>query len=177
MLDYILIMYNQITIGIFFGFAITSVIGRLGYRYHTRRSLFLDDYIVLIGAMCLCAAIGILYKHYEFIFFTEFALNTSSFESKANANQIRILLTTPYSAFYAPLVLTWTTIFAVKFSFLIFFKKLISRVTTIHTYYWIVGIVTLLSWLFMLFEPLILCKKPSKPVGKKFNYIFHDFQR
>lgn len=71
-----------------------------------------------------------------------------------------------YVIVYVGFALTWTTIFAVKISFLIFFKKLINRVTKILTYYWIVSIITLLSWLFNVLEPFVMCKDLNQTVGR-----------
>ena len=161
-----LIIYVQVTIGIFFGLAIASLIGRLGFRIHTRRSLYLDDYVVLIGALCLSVSTGLAYKNCEFLFVTDAIQRNPSLLSKANADQIQILSEIRYSALYVSLAFSWTTIFAVKISFLIFFKKLINRVTKIHAYYWSVAFITLLSWLFMVFEPFVLCQNPNQNVGR-----------
>lgn len=109
---------------------------------------------------------GLAYKNCEFLFVTDVIQRNPSLLSKANADQIQILSEIRFSALYVSLALSWTTIFAVKISFLIFFKKLINRVTKIHTYYWIVGFITLLSWLFMVFEPFVLCKDPNQTVGR-----------
>lgn len=153
-------MYIEVTIGVFFGVSIASVIARVGFRIHADRSLYLEDYIVLLGAMCLSASTGIIY-----IFLIDALQRNPLLLQKASADQINDLLKTPFAPIYACLALSWTSIFAVKFSFLVFFRKLIDRVTKIHTLYWIVIIITLLSWLFMVVEPLTLCHNPSKALG------------
>lgn len=142
-----------------------SVIARLIYRFHARRSLYLDDYVVLFGALCLCAAIGIIFHIPELVFLGDVLQSDPSLIVKATPDQIK-LLGTPFALQHAFFGLTFTTVFAVKFSFLIFFKKLITRVTKIHTYYWFVGGFTLVSWLFLVLEPLVLCAEPSKSVGR-----------
>lgn len=121
---------------------------------------------MLVGAICLCVATGMIYKYCEFIFLVDAMRSHSHILSKANADQVRILFETPYAVLHALFAFTWTTIFAVKFSFLIFFKQLINHVTRLHNYYWIVGIITSLSWLFMVVEPLVLCSEPDKSVGR-----------
>lgn len=139
---------------------------RVGYQIHVRRRLYYDDYFVLVGAICLCAAIGIVYKSCEYAFLVQALLSNPSLISEINAHQTKELLTTPYAIVHAFFALSWTTIFAVKFSFLIFFKKLIDRVPSIHAYYWIVVIISLVSWLFSLAEPFILCSHPNRSFGR-----------
>lgn len=123
---------------------------------------------MLFGTLCLCAAIGILYEVCDVIFLSDVLVINPSLFVKASPEQIKLLLETPHAIDHAFFALTWTTVFAVKLSFLIFFKKLINRVTKIHIYYWIVGIITCLSWLFSILEPLILCKHPYESIGKIF---------
>ena len=125
--------------------------------------------IVLMGAMCLCATIGILYKYCDFVFLLHALRSNPSLFSKLDADQIKDLLKIPFAVLHVFFAFTWTTIFAVKLSFLVFFKKLISRVTKIHTYYWFVVIITLLSWLFMVLEQLVLCSYPSKGVDRPYS--------
>lgn len=47
----------------------------------------------------------------------------------------------------AYLVLTYTSIFAVKFSFLFFFRVLVRRVHKMVVYWWIVVAVTAVAWI------------------------------
>lgn len=124
--------------------------------------------MVLFGAMCLSAAIGIVYQKCDFGFLVSALQNDSSFALKLNANQIIDLTTTPFAILHAFFALTWTAIFAVKFSFLIFFKKLITRVTKIQPYYWTVGAIVMVSWLFMVVEPLAVCRHPNASFGKMY---------
>lgn len=115
--------------------------------------------------MCLSAATGILYNLCNLVFLIWVLQRTPLLLQKASADQINEVVKTPFALVHAFLALSWTSIFAVKFSFLVFFRKLIDRVTKIHTFYWMVVIITLLSWLFMVVEPLMLCHHPSKAFG------------
>ena len=168
-------MYIQITIGIFFGLAIISTIARVGFRIHVHRSLSLysEDYITLIGAMCLCAATGILYKKCDYLFLIDVLGNDPSLVSNISPDQISDLLKTPYAVYYAFYALIWTTTFAVKLSFLVFFKRLINGVTKIHKYYWIVGMITLLSWLYNVTEPFVVCSHPNESIGEITHALFN----
>lgn len=59
---------------------------------------------------------------------------------------------------YPPfLVLSWTTTLFVKFSFLVFFKEIFHRVGSMQYYYWSVVDFTVVSWMFLVAEPFILC--------------------
>ena len=129
----------------------------MGYRIHVRRSLYLDDYIVLAGAMCLCAATGLVYRNCDNYFLGDAMQLDHSLFLKVSPDRTNELLKSSYTYLYAFLALIWTTIFVVKLSFLAFFKRLIERVTKIQKYYWIVVVITLISWIFLVVEPLILC--------------------
>lgn len=54
--------------------------------------------------------------------------------------------------------LTWTTIYFVKFSFLVLFRRLINCVSRrITIFFWVVVFLTVLAWGFACFEPFISC--------------------
>lgn len=100
---------------------------------------------MLIGAMCLCAAIELAFKKFDINYLVQAAESDSSFFSMASTDQFNDLIKTPFAVLFAFISLAWTTIYAVKFSFLVFFKKLINRVTKMGTFYRIVEIITLLT--------------------------------
>jgi predicted ferric reductase len=129
----------------------------MAFRVNTHRSLYIDDYILLAGLLCLCPATAILYKYCDTLFLGSALLRNPSLLLKLDPGRIKELLQVT-SYFYAFMALIWTTIFTVKFSFLAFFKKLIERVTKIHTYYWIVVVITVLTWPFMVVAPFIVCR-------------------
>ena len=143
--------------GAFFGLSLISVATRVAIRIRTRRSLFLDDYVVVFGLACLIGATGVLYYDMNNIFVFD-ALDRQPGLLTYIAPEInRLLLSLKYLDVF--LALIWTTTFAVKFSFLAFFHQLIDRVTKIRVYYWTVVTITLLSWAFFISEPFILCRK------------------
>ena len=55
------------------------------------------------------------------------------------------------------LILTWTTIFAVKFGFLSFFRVLVIRLPGIHLYWRIVVAINVIVYLFSLIDGVIAC--------------------
>lgn len=129
----------------------------MGLRIYSRRKLFLDDYFVLFGVISLCAAFGLLYGYSDYYFLSGALKKNPSLFLLLQSDQLNKLLKVSTTYVHAYLAFIWTTIFAVKFSFLAFFWHLIDRVTGIHTYYWIVVVTTAISWPFLVVEPFILC--------------------
>ena len=134
-----------------------SAVARVGYRIQVCLSLYLDDCIVLAGAMCLCAATRLVYRNCNNYFLGGTIQLDPFLFLKVSPDRTNELLKSSNTYLHAFFALIWTTIFAVKLSFLAFFKKLTERVTKIQNYYWIVVVITLISWIFLVVEPLILC--------------------
>ena len=112
---------------------------------------------MLAGVICLCAASGLLYEYCDYYFLSGALRKEPSLFLQLEPDQLKNLLQVSTTYVHAYLAFIWTTIFAVKFSFLAFFFKLIDRVTKIHTYYWIVVAITGISWPFLVVEPFFLC--------------------
>lgn len=53
--------------------------------------------------------------------------------------------------------LTWITVFAVKFSFLVFFRSLVDRIRTLRIYWWVVTVATGFAWAFTLGAVFLPC--------------------
>ena len=128
---------------------------RLALRIFTRRKLFLDDYILLFGLACLGAATGLVYSFSQLIFLSNAVrLDSTVFPTLDETNQ----LINSLKIIDSFLALIWTTTFAVKLSFLVFFKQLIERVSKkITIYYWVVVVFTIVTWMFLVSEAFILC--------------------
>lgn len=128
---------------------------RLALRIFTRRRLYLDDYILFFGLACLTAATYLVYSFSHLIFLSNAVrldplVAPTLSETTKLINSLKII-----DSFLA---LIWTTTFAVKLSFLVFFKQLIERVSKkITIYYWVVVGVTILTWMFLVSEAFILC--------------------
>lgn len=141
----------------FFGLAVISVIARVFIRLHTRRALAWDDAFLGLGVVCLSAATGIAYKECDNLFLSSALQQDPTEAFRLDSVTLNNLLDTSLPYLDAFLALAWTTIFAVKFSFLIFFKQLIRRLVKINVCFWIVTVFTALSWMFMVSEAFILC--------------------
>lgn len=146
---------SQVFIGIFFGLAVLSVTGRMVTRIYTRRRLYLDDALLLLGLTCLSAATVLCYRWVRTMCLVA-ALQRYS-EIIIPLDQINPLLHA-MAVGVSVLCLTWTTTFVVKFSFLALFWHLIQRTSKWLTrYYWAVTVTCVISWMVVLCEPFVLC--------------------
>ena len=138
-----------------FGLAALCVIGRIIARIYTRRRLFLDDCFLIFGLLCLSAGTGLVHAFCRTIFVVEAVKMDPTIV--VPLDQLQHLAQT-YAILDSFLCVMWTTTFAVKFSFLALFRLLIRRVSkSITTYYWIVVAITIVTWIFLVGEPFILC--------------------
>ncbi len=148
------------SVNVFFGIAVLSVIGRTITRIYTRRRLALDDYLILFATICLGASIGLVHVFLPSLFLGR-ALSTDPIV----VIPPDFLATLPkmISLTYSFLCLIWTVIFAVKFSFLALFRLLIQRLPMpIIRYFWITVGVTVASWIFVVVEPFVFCAGQSQ---------------
>lgn len=145
----------QVFIGVFFCLAVIGVTGRIVTRIYTRRRLFLDDAFLVFGLACLCAATVLCYRSVRTLCLVE-ALQRYS-DIIIPVDQIKPLLNA-MAIGVSVLCLTWTTTFAVKFSFLTLFWHLIQRTSKwLNRYYWAVTGTCLISWMFVICAPFVLC--------------------
>lgn len=157
----------QVFIGIFFCLAVFSVIGRMVTRIYTRRRLFLDDAFLLFGLTCLCAATVLCYQMVRTMFLVEALQRYSDIVIPADQDQP---LLNAMAIGVSVLCLTWTTTFAVKFSFLVLFWHLIQRLSKwLSRYYWAVVGTCAISWMFVICEPFVLCHYFGADTGSFFE--------
>lgn len=144
--------------------AVLAVAGRLAIRLYTRRRLFLDDVFVIFGLGCLCTATALSYRMTRTLPLGEALRRYSDIVIPAEQNQ-SLLSDMEYAA--SVFCLVWTTTFAVKFSFLVLFWQLLQRVSKWLTkYYWVVVGTCVISWLFVLSEPFVLCQYFGLSTGR-----------
>lgn len=142
---------------IFFGLALISVIGRIGIRLQSYRKLLLDDFFVLFAVANLAAATALLYKNLENLYLIAALVRNPGLTPQIDPSVLAKLQTVSLQYSMAFIDVCWTCIFAIKFSFLAFFRPLINRVEHIHTYYLTVVVITFISWAFVVAEPYIVC--------------------
>lgn len=145
-----------------FVISILVALARTAIRLRYQRRLFVDDAILLVAILCLCAAMALLLVFTPSIYLLEaFVTSSSVMASPEELAEIEIQLEQPLFKYLklsdTYYVMTWTTIFAVKFSFLFFFRVLIRRVRAVTLYWRIVSVVTVLVWVYCIAGAFIIC--------------------
>lgn len=109
-------------------------------RLRIQRQLHLDDAFLLVACVLLTAVITVLYT-------IEPALNRDIlfFQNRGALPEFTGRVTKYEKYLYSQMTLTWMTIFAVKFSFLSFFRHLVDRMTKLVIFWRVVVAVTSLS--------------------------------
>lgn len=138
--------------GTLFGLAILTATVRTVYRVQSHGRLLLDDYMLIFACVTLTVANGILFSLPTFIYWNEYLIlhpdspiiQTTSAATVARISRYQQML-------YSSLTLTWTTIFAVKICFLLFFLQIVDRLKKLMLIWKIVFCVTVLIY------PLCVC--------------------
>ncbi|PVI05780.1 hypothetical protein DM02DRAFT_684190 [Periconia macrospinosa] len=127
-----------------------------------------DDYFVLFGSICLVVATGFFHADFESTYLSQAVYLDASIVLKAPAPKLMKAANTHMTYIVTELVFLWTATFAVKFSFLAFFRPLVESVNKrIRIYFWVVVGLTLISWMFVISEPFILCPHFGRKSMKK----------
>lgn len=140
---------------ILFGPAMMATIARLAMRILQHRRLFLDDGFLLFACACLSAATGLLHRFLPVMYLDE-GLNFSPLTTPFGPQEIDDLIWYQKMV-YSFVVLSWVTIFAVKLSFLVFFRSLIRRLIWMNTYWKVVIVISLLACGFNICQDFIAC--------------------
>jgi len=117
----------------------------MSLRVLGRRRLYLDDGFLILSAIMLCAASGVLYENIFAIYLLNSVgrapelLRTTAFLSYA-----KVLQDNHGAQVFS--VLSWITIYGVKFTFFAFFKPLIQFRQRLTVYYWISVVFTILAF-------------------------------
>ncbi|KAK4187179.1 hypothetical protein QBC35DRAFT_452600 [Podospora australis] len=144
------------TVGTFFGLALLSVVARVVIRLRTLKRLSLDDYLLFFAATSLTAATGLVYTICDRLYLSAALQKDPVLAFSINSVVLFDLLDHAAQQFHTFIILAWTATFFVKFSFLAFFRQLIWK-TRVQRYYWAVVGITIVSYLFLVAEPFILC--------------------
>ena len=137
--------------------AILALIARFVVRIITRRPLYWDDLTLIIGAVCLTVATALMLKGEDDLFLGNTLQQEPSLAFSEPLDVLEHLLTDSVILVECFMAMAWTTIFAVKMSFLIFFKQLLHRLGKINIYHWVVTAMTFLTWAYLMGEMFILC--------------------
>lgn len=154
----------QVVMGSFFSLSILAAITRILIRLRTQKCRRLDDYLLVFACICLTAATALLYSATKEVYFSEAMIIDATWATSVVAADPRGTL--QEIGFFrrvnwAYLTLTWTTIFAVKFAFLSFFRRRIDRLPSMHIYWRVVVAFTGLSFLFAICNHFMTCSNLS----------------
>ncbi|KAK8022515.1 hypothetical protein PG993_013282 [Apiospora rasikravindrae] len=144
-------------VGTSFRLSVLSVFARVWIRFRTRRKLSADDYFLFFAAACLIVSTVLLYRLCDQLYLATAVQKDKTIVLELNLAELNDLIRNGMKDYSTFLILAWTTTFFVKFSFLAFFRELVHRVASIQYYYWFVVGLTVVSWMFLVAEPFILC--------------------
>jgi hypothetical protein len=147
----------QVVTALFFGLSIISVIARATIRFHTHPKPTLDDCLIFFGCGCLIIATGLTYRNFDNMYATQAIWENPQFMYTTGHKEMVTALNEFNTFNKISLSLFWTATFSVKLSFLAFFRQLIESMENIHRYYRFVVVFTVVSWMFVVAEPHILC--------------------
>ncbi|KAF2805345.1 uncharacterized protein BDZ99DRAFT_525050 [Mytilinidion resinicola] len=128
-------MTFQVTVGVFFALSVILVIARAATRLRSRRAMTLDDYLVFWGCLCLIAATALTYANFDNMYLTQALFKDPTIITRVKSDELLRVTKIVNTLQMADLELLWAATFAVKFSFLAFFRQLIQSVDKIHRYY------------------------------------------
>lgn len=146
---------EQVASIILFVFSVIFTIGRVVIRLRYQKSLAVDDAFLILAVVCLIAAVGLLFAFISSMYLIE-ALITND-PNVVIPSDITVQVERFRKLSTAFDVLTYTTIFAVKFSFLFLFKALIRNVRKINIYWWTVALTTAAVWVLGIGELFLPC--------------------
>lgn len=119
-------------VGVFFGLALTLATARTAIRVYKFRQVFADDGFLFLSIITLVASTGLFYSTVPSQY--HFAAAAAGLEPLPPDFLVVVAKTANIA--YAAETLAWTTIFAVKFSFLFYFRGLIRRLQGLNVLWW-----------------------------------------
>lgn len=154
-----LILYKGV-LGTLFGLAILTATIRTVYRVQSNGRLMLDDFMLIFACVTLTAANGILFSLITTVYWHEdlilnphpLATKTPSSPSTFSARLLRY-----QQLLFSFATLIWTTIFAVKICFLLFFLQMVHRLQKLMLIWKIVFGITVLFYCICVTSLFISC--------------------
>ncbi|OCL07968.1 hypothetical protein AOQ84DRAFT_294085 [Glonium stellatum] len=144
----------EVSVSVLFAAAIFSVLVRFAIRLVGRRKLSLDDYLVLIGAVALSAANGVLFHYLDTLYIVEAMNDDGIIPNSAEIGPVLDMMRWN-DVFVA---MSWTSIFSIKFAFMAFFHPLIWQLSKkITVYFWAVVAFITCCWLLLSLDDFIIC--------------------
>lgn len=159
----------KVTASVFFTLAILAAIIRLTVRLKLQRRLFLDDGLLICACFCLIVSTVLSYNLLDIWYINEaLAIDPDSVNKTSSKAENRHL---DLRMWHAANPMLWTSLYLVKFSFLHFFKSLVSRIDGMKMYWNAVIVICVLSYFTSISETFIACphfnsdrKQPASPI-------------
>jgi hypothetical protein len=140
---------------------------RLWLRYRDEDLIRPEDYLVLFATICLLIETGLVYSFSRRLFVIDAAtthLSVLAYVAKDPGYASQLLQTG--STLVAYLTLGWVAIFAIKFSFLTLFYRMLRNVNRkLMAYFWCTVAATAISGVVIILENFILCPKFGADAG------------
>lgn len=127
------------------------------FHVYKRGKLFSDDIFVVLATVCLMVATGFLYHMRDWMYMTAALGSNPKNAALYTKNELQLFpgLLKWNNLF---LVFVWTSIMAVKLSFLALFWILIRDISRLLAWlWWFTAVATILSWLFNILRNPIVC--------------------
>ena len=159
---------RQALIGVFYGLAIAVASIRLILQARVNRRLYLDDYILIFACVSLTAGTVLGYANVGNLYWSE-GLNynpTHIYYLLAEHVDVGARISVYERLYYSYPAILWTSIFAIKFAYLVFFRRLIDRITPLIIYWRVVLGITIVSFPVCIVSIYVSCIKWGLEAGK-----------
>ncbi|KAF1993621.1 hypothetical protein P154DRAFT_557648 [Amniculicola lignicola CBS 123094] len=143
-----------ISIGIFFGTAILSVCLRIGIRIFGGRRIRWDDILVILAAVFLTVAFGLLLKLLDTLYLIEAMNKKTAIPFREDIPNILEL--GKWAAVFA--TMNWSAVYVVKFAFMYFFHTLVVGLSKrIGRFFWTTLGILIVCWIYTVCNAFIIC--------------------
>ncbi|KAI9703713.1 MAG: hypothetical protein M1836_007483 [Candelina mexicana] len=148
-------------VGLFYGLAVTVATIRLTLQMKVHGRLYPDDYLLIFAWICLTAGTVLCYARVGILYWKEeLGLNPSLGSKYASEHiDINAHIVEHQRLSYSCAALVWTTIFTVKFAYLIFFRRLIEQIRPLIIYWRVIVSITAVSFLLCIVFIYVSCTK------------------
>jgi len=150
---------KKTVISILFIAAMLATISRLAIRFRYQNRLFADDFVLLLGCSALIAAFTLTNVMFEDVHFNMSLIlgpGEVVMQESASVDFVNGILRYQQLSISTE-TMCWVTIFAVKISYLLFFRHLLDRLRS-HLTYWRVTLgIVIISGIFCVCGFIIAC--------------------
>lgn len=143
--------------GTLFGLSLITATIRMVIRFQSQRRLLFDDFMLMFACLTLSAAQIILYTTTDNWYWAEAFILDPKPQTLAAIEDHGARILTPQQLAFSFLTLTWTSIFAVKICYLLFFHQMIIRLERLVLAWKLVFGFTVICWAFCACEIFISC--------------------